>query len=715
MAAAKHCLCLLSVALVLGASGLVPAPAQGEPGPTLGGGRAMPDYGTLELRGDGMACDTLALGLQAAARVLGREVDYETAACLTGNAFSLAINPNEDCASWWHVESDLSDRCLEAAARALGLGARPVPPVLGGDGEANMQALAANVRQLMDAGCVVLTTGGWDTGLQQVDGKWAATGPHGFVPWGWAGIITQANPQDGTILGAHPNGYSDNRIVRAAAMWALTVGSEPLSPLAADLLTLSAAIDRVRGRNAFARASSAVYGLDAMDLWIHQMETVPGFCASCQDGEQRGWTDALDNARAMRGRATAAAACLRAMVLRAPGDAHPQIQAAAMEYETIAALLAPSAADSGDGSCKGFVGDLGRQKAHATAVLRPARDALARAADAMELALVAMLPPSAATAGAPGGADGNEFVRGLEILLAQADSPTDYHTLMGDLGVAFILQATDQGSVIDGALDVGWWPLDPACLSTYLDFAGHAAGRRIRYIGGMDAYWAGVGAEPPPTPPDVRASIAVGRAVLANHGFWKVVTSYDTGKPPLLGFCPRGADTTAQRLTDRAWAFSFVGEPISPLPREQADAQALAHAVALGRDEVPMPDGFVTGQKAFALWARTLRDLEHLGQARWHANTLNHLILNRASAVTYLERMALRHPGPVSTHLQAAAGVYQKVLDQLRDGDVSDTALGSAEGRERLAAMVEGVAAMEQQAVDELQKAAEAMGPHGAE
>lgn len=673
----------------------------------------MPDYGTLQLHGDGMACDTLALALQAAARVLGRDVDYETAGCLTGNVFSLAINPNEDCASWWHVESDLSDRCLEAAAKALGLTARPVTPARRQDGDTYMQALAATVKQLMDAGCVVLTTGGWDTGLQQVDGKWTAAGPHGFVPWGWAGIITQANPQDGTILGAHPNGYSDNRIVRAAAMWALSAGPEPLSPLAADLLTLSAAVDRVRGRNAFARANSAAYGLDAMDLWIRQMETVPGFCVSCQDRAQRGWTDALDNARAMRERATAAAAYLRAMVLRAPEAGQAHIQAAATEYETIAALLGPATADSGDGSCRDFVGDLDRQKAHATAVLRPAREALVRAADAMELAQAAMLPPTAAVTGAPGGADGNEFVRGLEILLSQAGSPTDYHTLMGDLGLAFILQATDQGSVIDGALDVGWWPLDPACLPTYLDFAGHAAGRRIRYIGGMDAYWAGVGAEPPPTPPDMRASIAAGRPVLANHGCWKVVTAYDTGKPPLLGFCPRGADTTPQRLTDRAWAFSFVGEPTAPLPREQADSQALAHAVALGRDEVPMPDGFVTGQKAFALWARTLRDLEHLGQARWHANTLNHLILNRESAVVYLERMALRHPAPVSSHLQVAAGVYRKVIEEMRGGDLSEAAIASADGRERLAKLVEGAAAMELQAVDALQKAAEALGAQG--
>ncbi len=669
----------------------------------------MPDYAALALGGDGIAQDTLSLAVAAATELLGVPCDYETVCCLTANAFSPAIDPNEDCASWWHVDAGLADRCIETAARALGLSVRPVtaPPKDG------MPGLATAVRAAMDQGCVVVTTGGWDTGPARVDGEWRAVGPHGFVPWGWAGIVTDADPESGTITGVHPSGHGDNAIVRSAAMWALSAGAARLSPQRADILCVAQAIARIKGSGPFASGPDGVYGLDAMELWTRQMETVPGFCEPCGRGQRRGWTDAADNSRALAARSQVAAGFLRSCSERAPTPAREHLEAASQRYLAVAALLKPTYGADGPESYRNLIGDLERQRAHSARVLRPALETLEAAAGHLEAALEQMLPAEASVADVPAGrGDGNEFVRGLEVLLGHAGHRTEYHTLMGDLGLAFVVQASGEGPFIEGALDVGWWPLDPVCIPTYLDFAGRAVGRRLYYSGGTGEYEAGV----PETPPAwVRVSLATGRPALANHGSWKVVTAMDRETPALLGFCPRGTDNKSGRLDAPVWASAFVGGPVAPLVREAADHEALRHALCLVRDEVPLPGGYVTGQTAFSLWVRALGDMEHLGQARWHANMASHLSINRTSAVEYLTAMARRQPAAVSIHLQTAAGLYRKVLAELRLADLTDVALKSRSGREGLAQLVERVGQLEVEAAHELECAVEQMDRLGAQ
>ena len=73
-----------------------------------------------------------------------------------------------------------------------------------------------------------------------------------------------------------------------------------------------------------------------------------------------------------------------------------------------------------------------------------------------------------------------EFGNGLTIILNHLGDPVDYTTLMGDLGLAFILQASETASVIDGAPDAGWWPLAPECLPTLLSHFEPVIGRRIQ-------------------------------------------------------------------------------------------------------------------------------------------------------------------------------------------------------------------------------------------
>ena len=684
---------LLGMAIAAGLLASVPAEA-GASGADAG---IRPDYARLRLRGDGMAQDSFSLALQAAARLVGREVDYETIAAMTTNAFSPAINPGEDCMSWWHVDGYLSAAAdLQPLAGRMGLRIAPLALPAGRAPAAVAQA----VRQAREAGSAVVAEGGWQ----------ATGGPHGFVPWGWAGLITEVKFDD-TLLGACLNGQRDNPLAELrGGMWVISAGEPTAASGNDDLATLRQVVARLRGAGRFARSTAGLYGLEAMDLWITRMEEAPGFCVPCQQKAQRGWSDAADNALALRERASVAASYLRriAPILSSAGRAH--LESAAKHYDRIAALLAPALTGEGGEKYEQFVGDLAKQRTHARAVLRPVRVELAAVADDLEQALARPLPGAVLVPRVPASkGDGNWFARGLEVLLAHAGTPVDYDTLMGDLGLAFVLQASDQAPRYGGALDVGWWPLEPACALTYLDFVSRAVGRRIESVNlapASDADLPRLFREK--VLPRAEAALKSGTPFLADHDFWKVVTGCDGGEPPLLGFCPCAKNIGLERFQSYAWAFAFLGETAPTLGRRAVDQEALLHAVALGRDQAAMPGGYVTGQKAFALWAQTLRDSDHLGEARWHWNTVGHLTFNRTSAVAYLHAMAARQPA-AAPHLKAAAVCYQQTLARLKEADLSEAALMSAAGRERLAARVGEIARGEADAVGELEKAVAAM------
>ncbi len=662
------------------------------------------DPGRIALQGDGMRQDSWSLALQAAARALGREADYDTVAAMTTNVFSPAINRGEDCMSWWHVDASLAS-AADAQPVAARLGVRiarlPLAPFAGEGTEAEWQQYRQKAAQLirpaLEAGSAVVAEGGWKSG------------PHGFVPWGWAGLVVEATPE-GDLLGACLNGEKDNPLYWVGGLWVVSAGDAPMSSTEADLATLRQAVARVRGTGAFASTKERAYGLQAMDLWIEPMEQAPGFCAPCQERAKRGWTDAVDNAVAFQERAATAARYLRRLSPRFSPAGASHLEAAAKQYDRISTLLTPALTGEGGEKYEQFIGDLAKQQAHAEAVLRPVKAALSAAADEIEQALASPSAEAVLVKGVPPGkGGGHEFARGLEVVLAYAGRPVDYPTLMGDLGLAFVLQASDQAPRYAGALDVGWWPLDAACVPTYLEFVGRTVGRRIQYLHLTPK-------SPAETPqayrkqvqPRAEAALRQGEPFLVDYDFWHVVTGYDAGEPPLLGFCPAGPRAEPERLSSYPGAYVFLGKEVPKLDRRAADREALRHAVALGRDQVPMPGGYLTGQKAFALWASTLRDTEHSGQARWHWNTVGRLTDNRASAVTYLRAMAPRHPA-AAPHLQAAAAQYEQTQAQLKAADWSEAALLSKEGREQLARLVEEIARGEAGAVEELEQAGKAM------
>jgi hypothetical protein len=231
------------------------------------------------------------------------------------------------------------------------------------------------IRRALDAGQVVIASNEWDFRFHS-------------CPWfGW-GIITDAR-DDGTILGATLNGRRDNPMNYVDNAWVLSPAEPTLDAHQADLEMLRLGVDRIRGNTKANRADEGgttdtyVFGLEAMDAWIGAMETIPGFCAECQEQGGRGWSDALDNGRLMHGGALFAASCLRDRMDSFPPAARPHLEAAARQYDHVAQLLRPAVTTGDPGHYKIFIGDLDRQKAHASQVLRPIRDALAAAANEM--------------------------------------------------------------------------------------------------------------------------------------------------------------------------------------------------------------------------------------------------------------------------------------------------------------------------------------------
>ncbi|MFH0965049.1 MAG: M56 family metallopeptidase [Planctomycetota bacterium] len=698
-----------------------------------------PDLAKLKLEGGGHDKNWFALTVQSAARLLAKNPDYEMIDALSTNAFAPVIDPGEDCTAWWHMYAQ--DTCMDLVAGQVGLRAeRPdLPPsdltpadppdVFQRKATKQRQACSPIFREAMDHGVLLL-----------IDGGWKGQTDHGFVPWCWWGVLTRAE-EDGTIQGATLNGRLDNPLDYVGGCWAVTGAQPTLSPRKADLVMLERAVERIRGQGErFQSHKYRVFGLAAMDLWIAKMETVP-FCEPCyKSAAGHVWTCALNNGQTMTAGARTVSSYLRKRKDTFAAEARPHVEAAAERYDRIAALLAPAVTGEGGAHYRDFIGDLEKQKAHAK-VLREVKTELAAAADDMEKALAAEGIKLAATGNLPdsdsastpaadfpatamlddvphGKGNSNSFARGLAIALDYVGTPVDYETIMGDTGQAFILQAEEGGPLINGAVDVGWWPLAAWGVKMRLAFLARVVGRDIREIeGDAAAYQANPAAfyrerfEGP-----VKASIAAGRPVLAEHDTCFVVQGYDEKEPPLLGDWTCRDEKMTIRIEEYPWGLIVLGGEVRPMDRRQADLEALHHAVALGKDAyvVAVPEFWpqwkavrarFTGERAFALWAEALRDTEHLGEARWHSNMRLHLGIDRKSAVVYLRAMAKRHSANFAGHLNRAADLYAQVIDELKKADTSEDAMMSKDGREKLAKLVERIAAIEAGAAADLEKA----------
>jgi hypothetical protein len=325
----------------------------------------------------------------------------------------------------------------------------------------------------------------------------------------------------------------------------------------------------------------------------------------------------------------------------------------------------------------------------------------------------------------PPGGDGNRFTRGYQMAFSYCGVACDYDTVAGDSGLAFILQA-DSGHTPYGAevkeLDLGWWPLDDWGAMLRLDFLGRVHGIELRRLPAVvDEYRS-----------DAAAHFAkyhrgaffeclrAGRPAAAVTGGcdnW-LVTGMDDGSPPLLGqLC---CDGTAQvkRLGQYPWCVVVLGDGTDPMDRAQADAEAIAFACHLHHERFSraIPGCAAqyaavksSGKASFALWARTLRDGVRCGPSHFSANIVGCTLRNRRSTPPYLRQMASRHDQPAKGRLLTAADIHDEVLAKLATADTSKAAFSAAAGREKLADVVDQLAALEAKAAGELELALRAM------
>ena len=203
---------------------------------------------------------------------------------------------------------------------------------------------------------------------------------------------------------------------------------------------------------------------------------------------------------------------------------------------------------------------------------------------------------------------GNNFARGLAILLRHAGCETDYVTVMGDFGQAFILQGTEYDSKLTGGYaDLGWWPLDRWNMVNRLHFLSWVNGMGLHH---HDVDFSGIGPDPAKSygmlfQTTVCHEITQGRALLAYWDGCHLVTGYDTEKPPLLGWCLFGYKPENMRMSDYPCAITTYGSRCVKLDRQVADYQALRYAINLGRGEVRF-GLWVTGPAAWKGWEEHL-------------------------------------------------------------------------------------------------------------
>ncbi len=115
----ERCACLLLILVVALASIQSAASAQTAEPKEEPAVKTVPDYSKLDLKGNGHTQDSFSLAVQSAAKLLGKEADYETIYCLSGNAFAPAIDKLEDCTAWWHVQGWQADQAMETVAEAM--------------------------------------------------------------------------------------------------------------------------------------------------------------------------------------------------------------------------------------------------------------------------------------------------------------------------------------------------------------------------------------------------------------------------------------------------------------------------------------------------------------------------------------------------------------------------------------------------------------------
>ena len=319
--------------------------------------------------------------------------------------------------------------------------------------------------------------------------------------------------------------------------------------------------------------------------------------------------------------------------------------------------------------------------------------------------------PTPITMPAPGGDSGNIYARGMSAILSYLGGDLSYDQVMGLSGVAFILQVDTSGPYLEDELDCAWWPNDDWGFELGLPVLAKASGWEISKTScDIEAYRKDPATEYRRVFRDlIEESLRAGKPVLA-YGF--VGTAIDDQEPPLLGYGTSGKSTEYAQETGRAEAYPCllytIGKKIPVGSPEQIDLASLRHIIALFNEEAQgdgAPATRFSGKQAWAEWLRLLR-----AESACDNNMLIHLRYGRRSAVAYLREMAERHTGVAATHLSSAAGIYQRIVDELMKESMPYDRVQNGEDektvRSGYTAMVERVSKLEAQAMAEIEAAA---------
>lgn len=335
------------------------------------------DYSKIELRANCFVYDSYCLAISEAAKLLGANISYEDILALTTNAFAPGFDICNDCKDLWGCEAWLSRvGSVDIAWDRLGLSVMSIFDDSEND-QIDLPEYINRLRDVMDSGKVIVSHCDWSN-------------PDRFVePW-WAGIVIDIK-DDGTLIGAHPNGRTDNEIEKPnpGTMLAISLAEPTLDEMSTIHPLLQENIRRIRGEGeegkAFSKTELMAFGCDAMDEWIKQMQDVPYFCPPCQEHGENGWQSATKIARYTIHRSEIAASFLRRISESLPENIQDDIFNISKCYDNIAILLKNSV-----DNYKEIIGDIDKQKEHAETVLHPVKNELIKAADEMEKALTLM-------------------------------------------------------------------------------------------------------------------------------------------------------------------------------------------------------------------------------------------------------------------------------------------------------------------------------------
>ena len=352
----------------------------------------IPGTSDLKVLGNGHQEDSFSHMIVTAAALLGKSADYDLVFAASANGFAPGIETDRWCPGEWSFRG--KERCIDLAVACAGLSADmlelPRQPRFSGSQEAAAEFMGSHrgkcapvIREAMDRGAVVLTSGGWSyRGAEyskNPDYEWGDA----FYQWG---IITDAN-DDGRIVGACMNGRNDNPLGYMEDCWAIWPTDPAVETPDLEDQIFRRAVERIRGEAPFYQAyrrygynyivGEQVFGLQAMDVWMERLGEVPFCRLGCGDDNiycpSRAVVPVLAGARFSAG-------YLRSQDRLA---SRLQLDAAAERYETIVEHLEPLAPLGG---YEGIIGDLEKQKEHIGKVMRPIKAELAEAANAIEAA-----------------------------------------------------------------------------------------------------------------------------------------------------------------------------------------------------------------------------------------------------------------------------------------------------------------------------------------